>query len=68
MIGYILLFLLALFVTVVTVRTLRFKPKPQPKTTNKEYKFDKDAAVDSLAQLVRCKTISYNDPALEDDA
>ena len=68
MIGYIVLFLLAAFVTVVAIRTARFTPKTQPELTREEFKFDKDAAVDALAQLVRCKTISYNDPSLEDDA
>lgn len=68
MIGYIVLFLLAAFVTVVAIRTARFTPKTQPELTGEEFKFDKDAAVDALAQLVRCKTISYNDPSLEDDA
>ena len=29
---------------------------------------DRDAAVDALAQLVRCKTVSFNDHSLEDDA
>ena len=68
MIGYIILFLLALFVAVIAVRTIRFKPKAQPVISNEEYKFDKEAAVDALAQLVRCKTVSYNDHSLEDDA
>lgn len=67
MMGYILLVLVALFVTVVTVRTLRFKPKAQPEISKENYKFDKEAAVDALAQLVRCKTVSYNDKSLEDD-
>ena len=31
-------------------------------------KFDRDAAVKSLAELVKCKTVSYYDHALEDDA
>ena len=68
MFGYLILALLALFVIIVAVRTIRFTPKAQPTISNEEYAFDKDAAVDSLAQLVRCKTISYNDHSLEDDA
>lgn len=63
----IVLGLLAVFVCVILVRTLRFQPKPQPKITREELGFDRDAAVDALAQLVRCKTISYNDKSLEDD-
>ena len=68
MIGYILLCLLAVFVFVVALRALRFTPKAQPEQSAEEFSFDKDAAVDALAQLVRCKTVSYNDKSLEDDA
>ncbi len=67
MIGYILIGILAAFLAVVTVRTLMFKPKPQPPVSDEAVAFDREAAVDALAQLVRCKTISYNDPSLEDD-
>ena len=68
MIGSVILILLAVFVAVIAIRTARFKPKAQPALSNEEYKFDKDAAVDALAQLVRCKTVSYVDHSLEDDA
>ena len=67
MIGHILLTVLAVFVLVVAVRTLRFTPKAQPAPDETEYNFDKDRAVDCLAQLVRCKTVSYNDHSLEDE-
>ena len=67
MIGYWILAVLAAFIAVVAVRTVRFRPKPQPAVTKEEIVFDRDAAVDSLAQLVRCKTVSYNDHSLEDE-
>ena len=67
MIGYWILAVLAAFIAVVAVRTIRFRPKPQPAVTKEEIAFDRDSAVDSLAQLVRCKTVSYNDHSLEDE-
>lgn len=67
MIGYWILAVLAAFIAVVAVRTVRFRPKPQPEVTKEEIAFDRGAAVDSLAQLVRCKTVSYNDHSLEDE-
>ncbi|MEE0111394.1 MAG: M20/M25/M40 family metallo-hydrolase [Oscillospiraceae bacterium] len=67
MFGLLLLAVVIVFAAVVTVRTIRFQPKPQPEISGEEYNFDKDAAVDALAQLVRCRTISYNDHSLEDD-
>ena len=67
MLGYLILAALALFIAVAAVRTIRFRPKPQPEHSREEIVFDKDAAVDALAQLVRCKTVSYNDHAMEDE-
>ena len=68
MIGIVIAALIVVFLAVVTVRTLRFTPKPQPELSREEVRFDRDAAVDALAQLVRCKTVSYNDHSLEDEA
>ena len=68
MFGYILLGILAVFLAVILVRALLFRPKKQPEVKPEPVIFDGDKAVDALAQLVRCKTISYTDPSLEDDA
>ena len=67
MIGIVIATLVLIFLAVVTVRTLRFTPKPQPELSREEVRFDRDAAVDALAQLVRCKTVSYNDHSQEDE-
>ena len=68
MIGYILLAAFVVFVAVIVIRTANFKPKAQPQVNSSEVSFDRDAAVDALGQLIRCKTISYSDHSLEDDA
>ena len=60
--------ILAVFVVVVLVRTLRFTPKPQPPVNEEKVEFDRERAVESLAELIKCKTISYNDKELEDEA
>ena len=64
----IIIGIIAAFVAVILVRTLRFTPKAQPIVSETPADFDRDAAVDALARLVRCKTISYNDHSLEDEA
>nr|MBQ8244479.1 M20/M25/M40 family metallo-hydrolase [Oscillospiraceae bacterium] len=67
MFGILILVLVLAFAAVVTVRTIRFQPKAQPAIVREECGFDHDRAVEALAQLVRCRTISYNDHSLEDD-
>ena len=68
MIGWIVLGIVAAFLAVLVVRALCFKPKAQRKLDESPVDFDRDSAVTALQKLVQCKTISYNDSALEDDA
>lgn len=68
MFGAIALTLLGLLVAVLLLRAACFRPRPQKPLENAPVEFDKDAAVTALQKLVQCKTISYNDPAMEDDA
>ena len=65
---FILLGLLAVFFVVILVRAALFRPKKQTTVSPQPISFDKDKSVEALAELIRCKTISYSDPALEDDA
>ena len=67
MVGYILLGAFLLLLAIILIRTLQFKPKAQPVYSREAVEFDQEAAIDSLAQLIRCKTISYSDHSLEDD-
>lgn len=64
---YILLALIVVFLAVTLIRAAMFKPKPEDTHTPEEIRFDREAAVRALAALVRCKTVSYEDPAMEDD-
>jgi carboxypeptidase PM20D1 len=65
--GYIVLGLIGLFLAVILLRTLLFRPKKQAAVQPNPVEFDRQAAVDALAALVQCKTISYHDHSLEDD-
>ena len=57
-----------LFFAILLIRTLGFKPKPQGELLDGEEVFDKEKTVSNLQALVRCKTVSYTDPTLEDNA
>ena len=64
---YGLLAVIGLLLAVILIRAALFNPKSQPKEERIPVEFDKDAAVNALAELVKCKTISYNDHSLEDE-
>ena len=66
--GYVILGLIAGFLAVIVFRTVTFTPKAQPPVSGREVEFNKDAAISALAELIKCKTVSYNDKAMEDEA
>lgn len=68
MLGIIILAVIVVFIAVIFIRTLAFKPKADSYDVSGEAEVDKDAAISALQQLVRCKTVSYHDGSLEDDA
>lgn len=65
---YALLAAVAILLAVMIIRTACFKPKAGPKIDDEVMVFDKDAAINALGELVKCKTVSYYDKTLEDDA
>ncbi len=56
-----------IFLAIIIIRALNFKPKTAVKIFENDESFDKDKAVENLRSLVRCKTVSYSDASLEDD-
>ena len=66
--GYVILAIIGLLLAVIVLRAALFKPKKQPAVSCDPVSFDKEQAVDTLSRLLQCKTISYNDPSLEDEA
>lgn len=64
----IILSILLLLAAVILVRTALFTPKKQLVTDNEEVSFDREASINALAELVRCRTVSYENSELEDEA
>ena len=60
--------ILVIFLAVLIIRAAAFKPKAQPEIDTSAIEFDKEKAARDLRELVKCKTVSYRDPSLEDDA
>ena len=67
MVGWIILAIVAVFLGILLIRAAAFRPKKQKTLVQESVSFDKDAAIRALQKLVQCKTISYNDKALEDE-
>ncbi len=66
--GYIILGIFGLLLAIILLRALAFTPKAQPVCDGEKPDFNTEAATNALQKLVQCKTVSYNDPSLEDDA
>lgn len=64
----IFLAVLIVFIAVLVKNTLQFKPEPEQPIPAANEVFDGDKAVRDLQALIRCKTVSYRDKSLEDDA
>lgn len=65
---YCVLALLVLFLGVIIIRTLAFKPHPQKEIKREEISVDEVAVISALQSLIKCKTVSYHDKSLEDEA
>ena len=65
---YIFLGLVALFLAVLIIRTLSFKPKANATVFDEEITLNDEKIIENLRTLVRFKTVSYRDGKLEDDA
>lgn len=59
--------LIVLLFAVLLIRTLLFRPGKEIPMEADTPAFDGDGAIDALSRLIRCKTVSYYDHALEDD-
>ncbi len=59
---------LLLFLLVLVVRALRFRPAAEPTVETAPIPLDREKIVADMADMVRCKTVSYHDHALEDPA
>ncbi len=67
MVGYAILAAVLALLAVIIIRAAFFRPKNQPVMEAAPEHFDGNKAVENLGKLVQCKTVSYNDHALEDD-
>ncbi len=60
--------IVVILAAVVVIRTLRFTPKVAGVAAVEPMPFDRERTIRNLQEMVRCKTVSYADQALEDQA
>ena len=58
--------ILVIIIAVVLIRTIRFKPNFEGKSIKEDVYYDKEKAVKSLQEMIKCKTVSNLNPELED--
>ena len=61
--GLVILFV---FVAVILIRAARFRPPYEPSVQSEEIPLQEEKIVTDMADMIRCKTISYRDPKLID--
>lgn len=62
----ILCICILVLLTVIIVRALSFRPQGEPVPAQDTIDLDEDRIVQSLQQMIRCKTVSYDDASLVD--
>ena len=59
---------IVVFLAVLIIRALAFKPPAAETSERAEVSIDRDAVAQRFARMIRCKTVSYVDETLEDKA
>ena len=67
MFWWILLLLVAAFVAVILIRTIRFRPAAEEPAPELPAPIDAQHAADSLSAMIRCRTVSYYDKSKIDE-
>ena len=65
---YAILIIISLILAVVLIRTILFVPRKEDEIEVDEVEIDLEKATRDLSDMIKCKTISHRDPALEDHA
>lgn len=66
MIGWIILGAVLVFVLVLVIRTLQFRPAEQEPVEIEEVAVNREKIVNDMVSMIQCKTVSHNDESLTD--
>ena len=65
---FIILAIIIIFLAVLLIRAAMFKPHEELTPSGDRIELDNDRIVNDMVQMIRCKTVSYNDESLIDKA
>lgn len=68
MAGMIILLILAAFIAVLLIRAAMYRPFEEPEILPGEIKVNEEKVIRDMSDLIRCKTISYQDRSLINQA
>lgn len=63
-----IILILIIWIAILLIRAACFKPKEELTPSQEPVTLDEDKIVSDMREMIRCKTISYNDPGLIDEA
>lgn len=66
MAGFMILFIILVFIAVLLIRAAMYRPFPEPEMMQGEIRVDEAKIVQDMSDLIKCKTISYQDKSLID--
>ncbi len=58
--------IIIIFLSVLVIRAIGFKPRPELTPSSREVTLDEERIVRDMQEMLRCKTVSYNDETLID--
>ena len=63
---YIVLAVIVIFLAVLLIRAALFRPHPELIPSGEKVELDEKKIVNDMVEMIRCKTVSYNDESLID--
>lgn len=63
---YILLIILVIFLSIIIIRTIMFKPIEMPPAQNDRILLNEEKIITDMSDMIRCRTVSSRDPSLVD--
>ena len=64
----VILAIIIIFLAILLIRAAMFTPGEELKPSEEKVHLNEDRIVSDLAEMIRCKTVSYNDDSLIDKA